>query len=303
MPLPQTEMIPDPTACIDVLAPGDALSAMLGSQLAAVDCVSDALVEIENGARLIAETIRAGKTLIYVAAGSSGLMALADSSELPGTFGIPQDQIRIVMAGGVPIDGKMPGGPEDDISQARTIASGMSQDDLIIALSASGETPFTCEIARQANRRGTKIIGIANNSGSALLSVCDIPICLASPPEILAGSTRMGAGTAQKVALNLMSTLAGVMLGHVYNGMMINLQADNDKLIRRSARIVSKILGISEVKAITALEAGDGDTKRAVLIASGEVPERAGKLLEKHGQNLRSSLAELGFSGIIHDGS
>lgn len=293
MSLPQTEKFADPNDCIDVLAPDAALSAMLHGQIGAVACVADVLAEIESGARLIVDTIRADGTLVYVAAGSSGLMALADCSELPGTFGIAQHQVRIEMAGGVPVNAHMPGGSEDDRRAAQSITDSLKEADLIIALSASGSTPYSCEITRCAKQKGLKVIGLANNPDTRLLQDADVAIYLATPPEVLAGSTRMAAGTAQKVALNLMSTLAGVLLGHVHDGMMVNLKADNEKLHQRAARIVSQILNISGKDAKAALDAANGDTKRAVLMARGMSPERAGALLLAHGQNLRNCLSEV----------
>ena len=205
MLLPQTEMMPDQGDCIDAMPREAALSILLEGQVAAVRAVQEALPQIERGAALIANTVRNGGSLVYAAAGSSALMGLADGAELPGTFGIPQSQIRILMAGGVPADGKMPGDTEDDISDTLKFVNQLSETDLLVALSASGTTPYPCEIAKLARAKGIKIIAIANNAGSTLLDLSDVAIFLPTPPEVLAGSTRLGAGTAQKVALNMMS--------------------------------------------------------------------------------------------------
>ncbi len=266
---------------------------MLRAQIEAVQSVEQAFPQIEAAARLMSETIRAGGTLVYVAAGSSGLIGLADGAELPGTFGTPQTQIRILMAGGVPQDGVMPGNTEDETADAQTIADGLAPTDLVIALSASGTTPYPCEIARCARARGIRIVGIANNAPSPLLELADVAIHLPTPPEVLAGSTRLGAGTAQKVTLNMMSTLAGVLLGHVHDGLMVNLHADNAKLRQRAAHIVAKIATVPPDRAARALDDADGNTKIAALIASGCDAERAKQLLQDNKGHLRPCLEQL----------
>ena len=124
--------------------------------------------------------------------------------------------------------------------------AGIGAGDCLIAVSASGSTPYAVGALEEATRRGARTIAIANNEGSPLLELAEAPILLKTPPELIAGSTRMGAGTAQKIALNMLSTLAAIHLGHVHDGYMVNLHADNLKLKRRAARIVSAIAGCDE---------------------------------------------------------
>ncbi|MGC1496991.1 MAG: N-acetylmuramic acid 6-phosphate etherase [Sulfitobacter sp.] len=264
----QTESLPD-HAAIDAVTPAMAVQMMLNGQVSAMKSVATANLEITQAAALMAATIASGGTLVYAAAGSSGLMALADVCELPGTFGIAPEQLRLHMAGGVPADGHMPGQTEDDTAEADLIASTLSKSDCVIVLSASGTTPYPIAIAQKAAARGAKVIAIANNAATPLLNSADIAICLPTPPEVLAGSTRLGAGTAQKVALNMMSTLMGVQLGHVYRGRMVNLIADNAKLRSRAALIVSDLAQVSLPHAHDALETATGDVKLAILIAKG----------------------------------
>ncbi len=278
----KTEMAPDLADCIDTMQPVDALSTLLAGQMAAVSAIQSALPDISTASILIEQTVRDGGVINYVAAGSSGLMALADGSELSGTFGINKSQIRIHMAGGIPVDGNMPGDTEDDISRAGEIVSSLKPGDLVIAISASGTTPYPCEIARLARQAGVKVVAVANNAGSTLLGLADVAIFLPTPPEVLAGSTRLGAGTAQKIALNLMSTLAAVRLGHVYQGLMVNLQADNIKLRKRATGIVSSISGLPSADAVSALNAASGDVKLAILISAGCDSGLALQLLKKH---------------------
>lgn len=293
MSLPQTEITPKPEDCIDAMPPLNAVSALLGGQVAAVQSVTAALPQLIDAARLMAATVRAGGRLIYVAAGSSGLMALADGSELPGTFGVSQDQIRIFMAGGVPVDGKMPGDTEDDTTEADRIIDALSANDLVLVLSASGTTPYPCEIARRARIKGIRVVAIANNPDTPLLRDADVAVYLPTPPEVLAGSTRLGAGTAQKVALNIASTFAGVLLGHVHDGMMVNLLADNTKLRGRARGMVARIANVTSEVAETALVAAAGHTKLAVLLAKGCSIAKAKQLLTDNDGNLGRCLETL----------
>jgi len=279
MSLPQTEASSDQLA-IDSVAPDAAVSLMLDGQVAAVGAVRKATPELTRAAALMAGVIRAGGRLIYCAAGSSGLMALADASELCGTFGIPSDQVQIHMAGGVPIHADMPGDTEDDTISARAIR--FSSSDAAIILSASGSTPYALAAAENARGSGAEIIAIANNPGAALFKDADLSICLQTPPELIAGSTRLGAGTAQKIALNVMSSLMGVQLGHVYQGLMVNVVADNAKLLQRAALIVRQIADVSVEEATTALTAANGRIKPAILIAKGHSASEARALLELH---------------------
>jgi N-acetylmuramic acid 6-phosphate etherase len=264
---------------------------MLDGQLAAVSAVSSALPQIERASEMMARALSGDGRLIYVAAGSSGLMALADAAEQAGTFGIAQDRVRLFMAGGVPVDAVMPGDTEDDTEDAAAIVATLTSSDVVIAVSASGTTPYPCKIARLARERGVGVIAIANNAGTELLGYADAAICLPTPPEVLAGSTRLGAGTAQKVALNMMSTLTGVRLGHVHDGMMVNVFADNKKLRARAQRIVAAIAGVDDAAASAALAAAGGRAKPAVLVALGLDPAAADALLARNDFHLRPSMA------------
>lgn len=290
---PRTEQLHDKSVGLDVCARVDAARALVDGQIAAAEAVRDAAPEIASAAGVVAETIKRGGVLYYVAAGSSGLMAAADAQELGGTFSIPATQLRILMAGGLPTGVEMPGDTEDDASGLVAALSELSRNDAAIGVSASGATPYTLEAMRIAKGVGAKTVGIANNAGSALLEMSDHPILLATPPEVLSGSTRMGAGTAQKIALNMLSTLMAINLGHVHDGMMVNLRADNIKLRGRAAGMVSHIAEVSEADAIAALEATGGLVKPAVLVARGHSPEAAQDLLRETEGNLRAALARL----------
>jgi N-acetylmuramic acid 6-phosphate etherase len=266
---------------------------MLASQIAAVRAVEGALPAIEAAARAVAASLASGGTLLYAAAGSSGLMALSDACELPGTFGVDPGRIRIAMAGGIPQDARMPGSTEDAEEDGARAARGLGPGDTAIVLSASGTTPYALAAARAAAGAGAAVVAIANAAGSPLLGLATIQVAIPTGPEVVEGSTRLGAGTAQKVALNMISTLAGCLMGHVHDGMMVNLVADNAKLRARARGMVARIAGVDPGRAAAAIEAAGGDTKRAVLIAAGAAPAEADALIAARGPRLADCLAAL----------
>jgi len=171
----------------------------------------------------------------------------------------------------------------------------------VIAVSASGSTPYAVGALEEARNRGAATISIANNAGAPLTALADVGIVIETPPEVIAGSTRMGAGTAQKIALNMMSTLMAVHLGHVHDGYMVNLNPDNLKLKARAARIVSAISGCTEPEAASWLDKSGGSVKAAILMAAGAASrDAAQELLAGADQKLRHALAKLeGSAGAV----
>ena len=278
---------------LDGLPSGDALTIILDSHLSAAECVRPAINEIAKASELAAEKLQSGGRLIYVGAGSSGLMALADGLELPGTFGLLTDQVKIILAGGVGSLNHMAGGYEDDVKRAAADldATGINETDCVVCVTASGTAPYTLAAAKTARASGASVIGMANNAGAELFSHSNIVILLETPAEVVAGSTRMGAGTAQKIALNMLSTLMAMRLGHVHDGYMVNLKADNIKLQERACRIISQISGAGMDDAARYLKLAGGSVKVAALIAAGaDDAEDAGRMLASCNQNLRQAL-------------
>ncbi|MGJ7041363.1 N-acetylmuramic acid 6-phosphate etherase [Shinella sp. BE166] len=293
----RTEGRHDQASGLDERQPVDVLKVLADAQKAAAAVVDAALADIAAAARLAADAILAGRRLVYVGAGSSGLMAMADALELPGTYGIARDRIVILLAGGAASLEDLAGGYEDDRDLAFNDASAASigAGDCVIAVSASGSTPYVLAIADYAREKGASVVALANNSGAALFDGADVSILLQTPPEVISGSTRMGAGTAQKIAFNLFSTLVGVHLGHVHDGHMVNLKADNIKLKGRACRIVSDISGVGLDEAERLLARSEGSVKTAVLLAAGvEDASVAAAVLERSGQSLRRALKALG---------
>ena len=198
----------------------------------------------------MADAIEAGNKLVYVAAGSSGLQGMADGfGTHPNILAFQFSQIKILRAGGLEDMSKPKGNMEDNVSAALTDAQIISSGDCVICLAASGNTTYPDVIMKKAKELGATTIGIANNPDTKLLTGSDIPILLSTPPEVVAGSTRLGAGTAQKIALNMMSTCMGIYLGHVMDGQMVNLIANNNKLFKRSEKIVMNLTGCTEMEA------------------------------------------------------
>ena len=264
------------------------LTALLEAQIAAVSALHGVLPALELAAHVATQSLRAGGRLGYAGAGSSGLMALADCLELAGTFGIAPERTPMMFAGGADALLHMKGSVEDDpaLALADLDCAGMAAGDTLLVLSASGRTPYALAIAEAARARGVTVAGFANVPGSALLGLADIPVLIETGPEVIAGSTRMGAATAQKAALNMVSVLAATRLGHIHDGYMVNLVADNIKLVDRAARIVAAVADMPRPAAAAALARVAAAVKPAVLVARGMTPEAATAALSQNGGHL-----------------
>jgi N-acetylmuramic acid 6-phosphate etherase len=268
---------------------------MWEGQLAAVAAVGRALPAITAATSAASQALGDRGRLIYVGAGTSGRVAVQDGAELTPTFAWPQERLRFIIAGGESAFAASAEGAEDDVADAikQANAARLSPCDVVIAVSASGTTPFTVAALQQAGTCQAITIGVANNPGAALLTSARYPVLVETGRELIAGSTRMKAGTAQKVVLNLIST--GIMLRHgrVYRGMMVNMQMTNAKLKRRAEAMVARIAGCSEAQAACALEQTEGDIKMAALVVSGFGRADAESILASHKGNLRRVLADL----------
>jgi N-acetylmuramic acid 6-phosphate etherase len=308
MALAGTEAVSAKARGLDQQSPSEILRMLAEAQVEAAQSVQGAIESIAAAAAIAAGRLSNGGRLFYAAAGSSALMALADALELPGTFGISRDRVIVLIAGGRQALTDLAGGPEDDGQSAVAELSGhgLSEGDCLISVSASGTTPYAVAALEEARRLGAATIGIANNAGTPLVLSADVGIVLATPPEMVAGSTRMGAGTAQKIALNMLSTLVAIHLGHVHDGYMVNLRADNMKLRDRAARIVSAIADCEREEAALWLGKAGGSVKAAILLAAGaDDLAAADRLLAGAGQKLRLALARLkeGSARSRHNGT
>ena len=273
----------------------DVLAAFLEGQFSAVAAVRPALPSIAAAAEEAVPRLRRGGRLVYAGAGTSGRIGVQDGTELPPTFNWPDDRIVYLIAGGEGAIMQAVENAEDSVEDgiAGIRESNIGPDDVVIGVAASGRTPFTIAALKEAAARGAQTIGISNNPDTPLLEVCSHPILADTGEEVVAGSTRMKAGTAQKVILNLLSTLIMVRMDRVYRGLMVNMRATNAKLRRRSEIMVMQITDCDEATATDAILEAGGDLKSAVLIAMGASPAEAQGALERNDSNLRKALADL----------
>jgi N-acetylmuramic acid 6-phosphate etherase len=289
-----TEDVDPRFADLDLWTNEQALHALYEAQIAAVTSVGSALPAIAAAVEQAVLRLRQGGRLIYAGAGTSGRIAVQDGAELAPTFDWPRDRVAFAMAGGEAALLQAVENAEDQAASgaARMAELGVNRNDVVIGLAASGETAFTIAALEAARAQGALTIAIANTPGSRLLSACDHPILVDTGAEPVAGSTRLKAGTAQKVVLNLISTQIMVRLGRVYAGLMVHMRPTNAKLRRRAVRMVMSITGVSENAAGETLAKADGDVKLAVLLTHGLDAPSGRALLTKHDGNLRSALSE-----------
>lgn len=278
---------------LDTWEAGEILEALFERQLSAVAAVRAARSAIEAAALAATQRLRHGGRLAYAGAGTSGRLAVQDGAELSPTYGWPQDRLVYLLAGGEnallhPVEGA-----EDDAEAGREAARALTDLDVLVGVAASGRTPYTVAALEEARARGTLTIGIANNPDTPLLRVAQHPIFLDTGPEVVAGSTRMGAGTAQKVALNLFSTLTMIRMGRVYGNRMVEVALTNHKLWKRGVEILRELTGSEWGQAEAALRVADGRVSLAVLLLKGLGLEEARALLAETG-SLRAALERWG---------
>lgn len=271
---------------------------MLEGQLAAIAALKDQTGAIAAAAETAALRMHQGGRLVYAGAGTSGRLAVQDGVELTPTYNWPSDRLVFLVAGGMGALMRSVEGAEDNIEAAReeVAAAEVGPNDVLIAVAASGRTPYAVAALEAARGRGALTIAIANNPGTPLLAAADHPIVADTGAEIVAGSTRMKAGTAQKAALNMLSTAIMLRCGLVHRGLMVNMRISNEKLFQRARRMVATLAGIDEARAADALELAGNDLRRAVLVARGLDPQEAANRLANAGGNLGDALASLGQS-------
>lgn len=267
---------------------------LISGQDRAIAAVRAAGTSIVSAAEAMATRLKAGGTLYYAGAGSSIRIGVLDGSELHSTFGWPPDKLGLLIAGGMNALTKTMDAAEDDMAAGTAAAAVCKAADVLVAIAASGRTPYTIAAARQARANGCLVIAIANNRNSPLLDASDVPVLLESGAEVISGSTRLAAGTAQKAALNIISSMAFIRLGAVYDGQMVNVIASNSKLRSRARQIVTTITGCDESEAAAALQTANWAIKPAVLLCSG-APDigSARLLLSDSDDNLRLALSRL----------
>jgi N-acetylmuramic acid 6-phosphate etherase len=284
---------------LDVWAPLDIAEAMIEGQFTAVAAVRGARFALLEAALAAAERLRKAGRLVYVGAGTSGRLAVQDGAELVPTFSWPQERLLLLIAGGRDALLRSVEGAGDAVDQAARLAQqhDIGGDDVVIAVAASGTTPFTLSCLTEAKRRGALTIGVANNRDTPILKEADHAIWLDTGAEPIAGSTRMKAGTAQRITLNVFSSVVMILLGRVYDGLMVDLQAVSQKLVRRSEDILTRVTGSSGEQAREALHRANGNVKLAVLLLHGCDVKQATDLLHRADGQLRAALAHIGKPG------
>jgi N-acetylmuramic acid 6-phosphate etherase len=263
--------------------------------MAAIAAIQSQTKAIARAAEAAASRLGGTGRLVFVGAGTSGRLAVQDGTELYPTFGWPMNRMVFLMAGGISALTEAYEGAEDDVEAGRTeiIGHGIGPSDVVIGVAASGRTPYTLAAIEQARAAGALTIGIANNPGSPLAEQAEHAIVAVTGSEIVAGSTRMKAGTAQKAALNLLSTAIMIRRGLVYEGRMVAMRISNAKLLQRGRSMVQDIAGVDAEVATRALEAADNEIRLGVIVAMGVQAEEGRALLEAHGGSLREVMQVL----------
>jgi len=257
------------------------------------EAVTEALPRIASAVELLVQAWREGGRWIYVGSGTSGRIAALDAAECPPTFGAPPERVLALLAGGQNAATSSVESAEDDTSAAvRDLeALGLGPKDVVVGLAASGSTPYVVSAVGKASEAGCATIGISNNRESELVAAARVGIELDTGPEILTGSTRLKAGTSQKLVLNMLSTAAFTRLGKVYENVMVDLQGTNEKLKRRSRRIIREVAGVTEDEATELLHNADGSVKVAVVMGKAKISaDEASELLAATQGNVRRAL-------------
>ena len=309
---------PNPaTGEIDKMNPLDIARLMNAEDTTVPAAVRRELPEIARAMEAVADRLRNGGRLLYIGAGSSGRIGSLDAYECPATFNVPKGIVISCVAGDAPpalsrLDGSGDSEDWDDVDRRGQVPNASSEHDFeddaeagasdlaahsvspldaIVGITASGRTPYVLGALRYAQSLGALTIGLACNRDTPLARLADIVITPLVGPEVIAGSTRLKAGTAQKMVLNMLTTGAMVLLGKTYGNLMVDVQATNAKLRERAIRIVEQATGLEREKAAAALAACDHETKTAILAERAHLaPEQARQRLAAHGDKLRAAL-------------
>ncbi len=294
-PLAATERLSPRFAALERWPTREAAEALWQEHLAGVAAVQPALGVLAEAAEAAAARLEDSGRLVYVGAGTSGRLGALDGAELPPTFGWPRERLCVLLAGGAAALTQAVENAEDDAAAAEAAVAELhlGTHDVMIGVAASGATPFTLAAVRAAADRGALTVGIANSPGSPLLAAAAHPVLLATGTEAIAGSTRMKAGTAQKVALTMLSTLLMLRLRRVWRGLMIDMDATNEKLRRRAVRMLRERASASEEEAAAAIAAAGGKLRIAALLLAGLDREQAEATLLAAGGDLDRALEGL----------
>jgi len=291
-----TEAADPRTAALDEMSALEIVQAMHEADMDVMRAVDSAKAAIAKAVQAAYEAIRGGGRVFYIGAGTSGRLGVLDASECPPTFGVPADMFVGIIAGGDGALRRSVENAEDDpaAGAAALHEKGMKSGDLVVAISASGSAPYCIGALEAARSTGAVTAAIVCNSGSPMAAIADIPIEMVTGAEVLSGSTRLKAGTATKLALNMISTGAMTLMGKTYKNLMVDVRATNKKLIDRCVRIVMRATGVDRASAETLISEADGDLKRAIVMQlSGVSAETAKAALDAAGGYVKKALKGL----------
>lgn len=289
------------TMNLDEMSPLEIARAMNREDEQAVLAVRKVLPQIAAAISWAAESLKAGGRIIYLGAGTSGRLGVLDAAECPPTFGVSPDTVVGIIAGGEGAFIKAREGVEDSVTlgEEDLKSKDLTSKDIVIGLAASGRTPYVIYGLQYAKRIGCRTVAIVCNLDSPLSQTADLAIEPVPGPEVLTGSTRLKAGTVQKLILNMISTGSMVGIGKVYQNLMVDVQQTNEKLKVRAQNIVMDVTDCSRERAAEALEASGGEVKTAiVMISKGCDPQQAKEQLEKAGGHIRQAIRAETFGEI-----
>src|SRR5215510_12862276 len=290
-----TERANPRSRALDLLRPRQIAALMNREDLRAVRAVGRVRADLASAVGLIVGALRGGGRLFFVGAGTSGRLGVLEAAECPPTFGTPPRLVQAIMAGGRGAVFRSREGAEDDAAAARrAVRARVRRGDVVVGISASGVTPFARAAVDAARRRGARTVLISCNATGIGRALADVRIVPATGPEVLAGSTRLKAGTATKLVLNTITTAAMTGLGRVYGNRMIDLQPRSAKLYERALRLVTDLGGVSRARALRAFEASDGQVRVTIVMAwNGWDAAEAARAVRAAGGSLRVVLQKL----------
>ena len=300
MSLSSTEQINELTSKIDEGSSEEILKLINDEDKKVALAVEKCIPQIADAVDIIAENFLNGGRLFYFGAGTSGRLGVLDASECPPTFSTPNDMVKGIIAGGDVALRFAVEGAEDSVELAQKDFHSLSPDknDTVVVISASGNAKYILEIIRLAKEQGIKTISVTSNIEAKSLEASDVKICAQTGAEVIAGSTRMKAGTAQKMILNMLTTASMIQIGKVYGNLMIDVNPTNEKLKERATRIVAQIAETDKESALKELQQNNYKIKQAILKLKYNLPyEQATELLDKHNQKLKSCFKELESRG------
>lgn len=289
----ETEKVNPATSEIDLMSPLEIVQAINAEDAKVAQAVEQVSPQIAAAIEVIAERLRHGGRLIYAGAGTSGRLGALDASECPPTFNLSPDTIVACIAGGPTAMTLAHEDFEDSVEAGRADVErlNLNAKDTIVGITASGRTPYVHGAIAYAKEQGAFTIGLACNANSPLEAEVEIMIAPIVGPEVITGSTRLKAGTAQKMVLNMLSTGSMILLGKTFGNLMVDVQTTNYKLRQRALTIVQRITGLEADAAQQILDACGGETKTAILAARANLtPEQAREKLAAHGNILRAAL-------------